>query len=123
MRKVPLLKWDQIHQIVTREELTRLINAGALLQQMFRGKPTFAAPVTDVSVQPLFNEGEIILRILIFTVGPVYMMVEPLLEQSKVGDTMLVARVLLLRRRLLKKKRFPRFSRFASPDLHLWLAD
>ena len=38
MRKVPLLKWDQIDQIVTREELPRPIHAEALLETDVPGK-------------------------------------------------------------------------------------
>ena len=60
MRKVPLLKWDQIDQMVTREELPRLIHADALLETDVPGKRTFAVQVRDNSMQPLFSEGEII---------------------------------------------------------------
>jgi hypothetical protein len=37
MRKVPLLRWDQIDQMVTREEPPRLIHAEVLLEQTFQG--------------------------------------------------------------------------------------
>ena len=60
MRKVPLLRWDQIDQMVTREEPPRLIHAQALLETDVPGKRTFAVQVRDNSMQPLFSEGEII---------------------------------------------------------------
>jgi SOS-response transcriptional repressor LexA len=60
MRKVPLLKWDQLDQMVTREEPPRLIHAEALLETDVPGKRTFAVQVKDNSMHPLFSEGEII---------------------------------------------------------------
>jgi SOS-response transcriptional repressor LexA len=60
MRKVPLLKWDQIVQMVTPEPLPRLIHAKALLETDVPGRRTFAVQVRDNSMQPLFSEGEII---------------------------------------------------------------
>jgi SOS-response transcriptional repressor LexA len=53
MRKVPLLRWDQIDQMVKSNELPRVINAEAMLETDVPGKRTFA-------MQPLFSEGEII---------------------------------------------------------------
>jgi hypothetical protein len=60
MRKVPLLRWDQIDQMVTSEEVPRLIQAEAMLETDVPGKRTFAVQVKDNSMQPLFSEGEII---------------------------------------------------------------
>ncbi len=60
MRKVPLLRWDQIDQMVTREEPPRLIHAQARLETDLPGKRTFALQVRDNSMQPLFSEGETI---------------------------------------------------------------
>jgi len=60
MRRVPLLKEDQIDQMITREEPPRLIHAEALLETDVPGKRTFAVQVRDNSMQPLFSEGEII---------------------------------------------------------------
>jgi len=60
MRKVPLLKWYQIDQMVAREKPPRLIYADAMLETDVPGKRTFAMQVRDNSMQPLFNEGEII---------------------------------------------------------------
>ncbi|MGQ0667366.1 MAG: LexA family transcriptional regulator [Nitrospiraceae bacterium] len=60
MRKVPLLRWHQIDQMVRREEPPRLIYAEALLETDVPGKRTFAVRVRDDSMQPLFIEGEII---------------------------------------------------------------
>jgi SOS-response transcriptional repressor LexA len=60
MRKVPLLRWDQIDQIVTSEKPSRLIHAQALLETDVTGTRTFAVQVRDNSTQPLFSEGETI---------------------------------------------------------------
>jgi hypothetical protein len=60
MRKVPLLRWDQIDQMVTSGEVPRLIQAEALLETDVPGQRTFAMQVRDNSMQPLFSEGEII---------------------------------------------------------------
>ena len=60
MRQVPLLRWDQIDQMVTREEPPRLIHAEALLETDVPGRRTFALQIRDNSMQPLFSEGEII---------------------------------------------------------------
>lgn len=60
IRKVPLLKWDQIDQMVRREERPRLIHAEALLETDVPGKRTFALQIRDDSMQPLFSEGEVI---------------------------------------------------------------
>ena len=60
MRKVPLLKWDQIDQMVTREEPPHLVHAEAMLETDVPGKRTFAVQVRDNSMEPLFSEGEII---------------------------------------------------------------
>ena len=55
MRKVPLLRWDQIDQMVTHEEPPRLIHAEALLETDVPGRRTFAVQVGDNSMQPLFS--------------------------------------------------------------------
>jgi SOS-response transcriptional repressor LexA len=60
MRKVPLLRWDQIDQMVTRDEPPRLIHAATLLETDVPGKRTFAVQVRDNSMRPLFSEGEVI---------------------------------------------------------------
>jgi Peptidase S24-like len=60
MRKVPLLRWDQIHQMVRRTEVPRLIHADALLETDVPGNRTFALRIRDDSMRPLFSEGEII---------------------------------------------------------------
>ena len=56
----PLLRWDQIHQMVTSEEVPRLIQAEAMVETDVPGQRTFAVQVKDNSMQPLFSEGEII---------------------------------------------------------------
>jgi SOS-response transcriptional repressor LexA len=60
MRKVPLLRWDQIDQMVKSNELPRVIHAEVMLETDVPGKRTFAVQVRDNSMQPLFSEGEII---------------------------------------------------------------
>jgi phage repressor protein C with HTH and peptisase S24 domain len=60
MRKVPLMNWHQIHQMVTRKEPPRVVHAEAMLETDVPGKHTFAVKVKDNSMQPLFSEGEII---------------------------------------------------------------
>ena len=60
MRKVPLLRWDQIDQMVKSTEPPRVIHAEAMLETDVPGKRTFAMQVRDSSMQPLFSEGEII---------------------------------------------------------------
>jgi len=60
MRKVPLLGWDQIGQMVAPEPLPRLIHAKGLLETDIPGRRTFALQIRDDSMQPLFSEGEII---------------------------------------------------------------
>ncbi len=60
MSKVPLLKWDQIDQMVTREEPPRLIHAEALFETDVPGRRTFALQIRDNSMEPLFSEGEVV---------------------------------------------------------------
>ena len=60
MRKVPLLRWDQIDQMVGLEQPPRLIYAKALLETDVPGRRSFALQIRDNSMQPLFSEGEII---------------------------------------------------------------
>ena len=60
MRKVPLLGWDQIDQMVAPEPLPRLIHAKGLLETDIPGNRTFALQIRDDSMQPVFSEGEII---------------------------------------------------------------
>ena len=59
MRKVPFLRWDQIGQMVTRDEPPRLIRAETVLETDVPGKRTFAVQVQDNSMRPLFSEGEV----------------------------------------------------------------
>jgi len=56
-RKVPLLRWQQIQQMVTSEEPPHF---EGMLETDVAGKRTFAVQVKDNSMQPLFSEGEII---------------------------------------------------------------
>lgn len=60
MRKVPLLRWDQIDQMVIPEVPSRVIQAEAMLETDVPGTRTFAMQVKDNSMQPLFSEGEVI---------------------------------------------------------------
>ena len=59
MRKVPLLRWDQIDLMIVRQEPPRLIHAETLIETDVPGKRTFALQIRDDSMQPLFSEGEI----------------------------------------------------------------
>ncbi|HEX6825022.1 MAG TPA: helix-turn-helix domain-containing protein, partial [Nitrospiraceae bacterium] len=47
MRKVPLLRWDQIDQMVVHEQPPRLINAKAMLETDVPGRRTFALQIRD----------------------------------------------------------------------------
>src|SRR5436853_2788757 len=47
MRKVPLLRWDQIDQMFTSKEPPRVIHAEAMLETDVSGKRTFAVQVKD----------------------------------------------------------------------------
>lgn len=60
LRKVPLLRWDQLDQIFKSQEPPRVIHAEAMLETDVPGKRTFAIQVRDNSMQPLFSEDEII---------------------------------------------------------------
>ena len=60
LRKVPLLRWDQIDQMVSREEPPRLVQAETVLETDVPGARTFALQIRDNSMQPLFSEGEVI---------------------------------------------------------------
>lgn len=60
MRKVPLLKGDQIDQMVGSQEPPHVIQAETMLETDVPGPRTFAIQVRDDSMQPLFSEGEII---------------------------------------------------------------
>ena len=60
MRKVPLLRWDQIDQMIIPEVPSRVIQAEAMLETDVPGIRTFAMQVKDNSMEPLFSEGEVI---------------------------------------------------------------
>jgi SOS-response transcriptional repressor LexA len=60
MRKVPLLRWDQIDQMVIPEVPSRVIQAEAMLETDVPGIRTFAMQVKDNSMEPLFSESEVI---------------------------------------------------------------
>jgi SOS-response transcriptional repressor LexA len=60
MRKLPLLKEDQIEQMIKSQEPPRVIEAETMLETDVPGTRTFAIQVRDDSMEPLFSEGEII---------------------------------------------------------------
>jgi SOS-response transcriptional repressor LexA len=61
MRKVPLLTWRQIDQMITNKEPSPVIRTGVMLEVTdVPGKRTFALTVKDNAMHPLFSEGEII---------------------------------------------------------------
>lgn len=61
IQKVPLFNWDQIEQVVKRQDPSRVIHTEAMIETTdVPGARTFAVKVKDPSMQPLFSEGEII---------------------------------------------------------------
>lgn len=60
MRKVPLLRWDQIDQMLIPEVPSRVIQAEAMVETDVPGIRAFAMQVKDDSMEPLFSEGEMI---------------------------------------------------------------
>mgnify|MGYP001581615786 CR=1 FL=1 len=61
IRKIPLLNWHAIGQIVTSEHLPDVIHAEAMLDMTdIPGKRTVALKVKDDSMETMFSEGEII---------------------------------------------------------------
>ena len=61
IRKIPLLNWHHIGQIVTSKTLPGIIHAEALVEATdVSGTRTFALKVQDDSMEPLFSEGEMI---------------------------------------------------------------
>jgi SOS-response transcriptional repressor LexA len=61
IRKIPLLSWHQIGQMVTREHLPGVIHAEAMVETTdVSGTRTFALKVPDDSMEPLFSTGEMI---------------------------------------------------------------
>jgi SOS-response transcriptional repressor LexA len=61
IRKVPLLNWHQMGQMVTNEHLPGVIRAEALVETTdVSGTRTFALKVSDNSMEPLFSDGEMI---------------------------------------------------------------
>lgn len=60
MRKVPLLRWDQIDQMLIPEVPSRVIQAEAMVETDVPGIRAFAMQVKDDSMEPLFSEGEVI---------------------------------------------------------------
>ena len=61
IRKIPLLDWDQLGQMVTSNNLLDVIHAEATLDTTdISGKRTVALKVKDDSMETMFSEGEII---------------------------------------------------------------
>ncbi len=61
IRKVPLLPWDHMGQIVTSKTLPEVLHAEAMIEATdVSGARTFALKVQDDSMEPLFSEGEMI---------------------------------------------------------------
>jgi SOS-response transcriptional repressor LexA len=61
IRKIPLLDWHQMGQMVTSNHLPDVIHAGATLDMTdISGKRTVALKVKDDSMETMFSEGEII---------------------------------------------------------------
>lgn len=61
IRRVPLLNWHQMGQMVTSKDISGVIHAEATIEATnISGKHTVAVKVKDDSMEPLFSEGEII---------------------------------------------------------------
>ena len=61
IRKIPLLDWHQLDQIVTSEDLPDVIHAKATIDTTdIFGKRTVALKVKDTSMETMFKEGQII---------------------------------------------------------------
>lgn len=61
IRKIPLLDWHHIGQVVTTKTLPGVIRAEAVVEATdVSGTRTFALKVQDDSMEPLFSEGEMI---------------------------------------------------------------
>jgi transcriptional regulator with XRE-family HTH domain len=59
LRRVPLLKWNQIDHMLMSNAMDRGVQAEAMLETDVPGQRTFAVVVRDNSMQPLFREGDI----------------------------------------------------------------
>ena len=61
IRKIPLLNWHQLDQMVTSKNLPGVILTEAMVETTdVSGKRTVALKVKDDSMEPLFSEGEMI---------------------------------------------------------------
>ncbi|MDC8447095.1 MAG: XRE family transcriptional regulator [Nitrospira sp.] len=61
IQEFPLLRWDQMGQIVTRETLPKILHAEAMIEATdVSGTRTFALKVQDDSMEPLFSKEEMI---------------------------------------------------------------
>jgi SOS-response transcriptional repressor LexA len=61
IRKIPLLSWHQMEQMVRSTHLPGVLHAEAMLETTdVSGKRTIGLKVKDDSMEPLFTEGEII---------------------------------------------------------------
>ena len=60
IRRIPLLNWHQLGQMVTSKNIPSVIHAAAMLEATdVSGKRTVALKVKDDSMEPMFSEGEI----------------------------------------------------------------
>ena len=61
LRKVPLLTWHRLAQIVTSKNLSDVVHSEALVETTnVSGPRTFALTIKNDSMEPLFKEGEMI---------------------------------------------------------------
>ncbi|MDF0675184.1 MAG: XRE family transcriptional regulator [Nitrospira sp.] len=61
IQKFPLLRWDQIGQVVTMKTLPEFLQAEAMIEATdVSGAYTFAVKVQDDSMEPLFSKEEMI---------------------------------------------------------------
>jgi SOS-response transcriptional repressor LexA len=61
IRKIPLLEWEQLYQIITSEHLPDVIHAKVTIDTVdIFGERTVALKVKDDSMETMFREGQII---------------------------------------------------------------
>jgi SOS-response transcriptional repressor LexA len=62
IRKIPLLEWDQMGQLILSKDFPDIIHASATIDTIdISGKRTVAVKVQDDSMETMFSQGELIL--------------------------------------------------------------
>lgn len=60
VRKIPLLGWDQVTQVSSCQDPAQFVKVATFIEADLSGARTFAVPVRDDSMYPLFRPKEII---------------------------------------------------------------